>query len=346
VIRVLDVTGLAGFAGTLAARCEVQLPEEIVLRAEGSPVHLATHVLGPSGEVLIHDGPRSAPVAAGRGETLLPLSIPREPGRYRVQVDPVVEMKFWGSSIGVAPEVFEVERSAEGDLLIALAEPRRIPARGEVFRVPYPRFGAADTERAVEIPWVLSRYRGERVVVDVGSANAEARYLDAVASLRIPALIGMDLVPARRLRGRAVVSDVRRPPLRRGSVDLIFAISVIEHVGRDNKIYVARDKGPQDAEGDFASTRALGELLHPGGRLLVTVPFGRFQDHGWFIQYDRPRLDALIQRSGLRLQELEFFEYADGAWRGPVDAAALANRGYQEQAVAAAGIACLSLTPR
>jgi hypothetical protein len=340
VIRILDVTGLAGFAGTLAARCEVQLPEEVVRRAEGSPVRLATHVLRPSGEMLIHDGPRSAPVT-GPGEVFLPLSIPPEPGRYQVQVEPVVELKFWGSSVGVAPETFEVERSAEGDLLFSL--PRRLPARGAVFQIPYPGFGANDTERAVEIPWVLSRYRGERVVVDVGSANAEARYLEAVASLRIPALIGLDLVPAKALRGRAVVSDVRRPPLRRGSVDLIFAISVIEHVGRDNTIYVSRDKGPQDTEGDFASTRALGELLRPGGRLLVTVPFGRFQDHGWFIQYDRPRLDALVQRSGLRLQELEFFEYAGSAWRGPVDAAALANRGYQEQATAAGAIACFSL---
>jgi O-antigen chain-terminating methyltransferase len=344
VIRVLDVAGLAGYGGTVSARCEVRVPEEIALRAEGAPLHLATHVRRPDGELLLHDGPRSQPVTRGE-EVLVPLAIPPEPGRYRVEVDPVCEGKFWGSSVGVTPAAFEVERSAEGDLLIELPQPRRLRARGEVFRIPHPGYGLGDSERAVEIPWVLSRYRGERVVVDVGSANAEPRYLHAISALRIPTLVGLDLVPARALRGRAVVADVRRPPLRARSAGLVFAISVIEHVGRDNTIYVSSDKGPQDAEGDFASALALGELLRPGGRLLITVPFGRFQDHGWFIQYDQARLDALVARSGLRLAELELYEYA-GGWRGPVDAAALSSRGYREGAVAAAGLACLSLTPR
>ena len=343
MIRVLDIAGLATFGGTLAARCEVQVPEEISRRAEGSPVQVATHLRrAPDGDLLIQDGPRSLAVASD-GEIFVPLHVPREPGYYRVEVDWLVEGKFWGSSIGVAPAVLDVERGAEGDLSSGST---RLPARGARFQIPHPRYGLGDSERAVEIPWALSRYRGERTVLDVGSANAEPRYLEAVAALHVPALIGLDLVPAKALRGRALVADVRHPPIRPRSVGLIFAISVIEHVGRDNTLYVERHKGPQDLEGDFTSARALGDLLSPGGRLLITVPFGRFQDHGWFIQHDQARLSALVDRSGLHLQELELFEYAEG-WRGPVDASSLATRGYREAAVAAAGIACLALvTPR
>lgn len=344
MIRVLDIVGLAGLGGTVSARCEVRVPEDLLRRAEGAPIFAATHVRRPGGEMLLHDGPRSQPLPR-EGEALVPLHVPAEPGRYRVELDPVVEGKFWGSTVGLPPAVFEVARAPDGDLEVELARRIRVPARCAPFAIPHPGYGLGDSERPVEIPWVLSRYRGERVVVDVGSANAEPRYLRAVESLHVPSLIGLDLVPAKALRGRALVADVRRPPLRPRSADLVFAISVIEHVGRDNTLYVSRDKGPQDAEGDFVSTRALGALLRPGGRLLLTVPFGRFQDHGWFIQYDRARLDALVERSGLTLQELELFEYADG-WRGPVDAAALAGRGYAERAAAAAGIACLSLTPR
>ena len=40
----------------------------------------------------------------------------------------------------------------------------------------------ATDERLIEIPWVLSRYRGEQRVLDVGYANADPAYLAALAA--------------------------------------------------------------------------------------------------------------------------------------------------------------------
>jgi len=160
--------------------------------------------------------------------------------------------------------------------------------------------------------------------------------------LRIPSLFALDLVPAGAIRPRAIVGDARTPPLRKGSLGLIFAISVVEHIGRDNAVYLEGRHGPVDADGDFTSIRALASVLERRGRLLVTVPFGRLEDHGWFVQYDLHRLRELIAASGLEVEELEFFRYT-GAWTGPHPPRQLDACRYGHEAVAAAGLACLSL---
>jgi hypothetical protein len=57
------------------------------------------------------------------------------------------------------------------------------------------------------------------------------------------------------------------------ALDVVLAVLVLEHVGRDNSVYPAisaRDRRPRD--GDQCSVRELARLLAPGGRLIVTVP--------------------------------------------------------------------------
>jgi hypothetical protein len=194
----------------------------------------------------------------------------------------------------------------------------------------------------VEIPWTLARYRGEPRVLDVGYAHAEHRYSEAVAALAIPVLVGVDLTVSKRPAVRPLVADVRWPALKMSSFDLVLAISVIEHIGRDNTRYIGAVPDPADAEGDMVTIRALSLLLRPAARLLLTVPFGALEDHGWFIQYDGERLDQLIAASGLRLVEAEFYRYRD-AWEGPLPREALVGCHYGGGAVAASGVACLAL---
>ena len=60
-----------------------------------------------------------------------------------------------------------------------------------VFSIDTPLYGLGDSERCVEIPWVLSRFRSESRVLDIGYANAEPRYLQARDTLRIAFLVGL-----------------------------------------------------------------------------------------------------------------------------------------------------------
>jgi O-antigen chain-terminating methyltransferase len=141
-----------------------------------------------------------------------------------------------------------------------------------------------------------------------------------------------------------VIGDALAPPLRAVTFDLIFAVSVIEHVGRNNSIYYDRDR-PLQEFGDLQAAASIASLLRPTGRLLVTVPFGRYEDHGWFVQYDIRRIEALIEATGCDLTLAEYYHYDSNGWRGPVDPLTLSDVAYRT-GFGAGAVACLELTRR
>lgn len=350
-IEIIDLFGLSAYGGSTALLCKWVIGSELVHRAEGLPARLASRVRDRTGRLLVELGSLSLPVSPDEGEhsVVLPLQIPAAPTTYEVMLDFVVEGKFWGSSLGVQLPVLAVQRSAQGTLLCKDASSGRQFGLNCIrrdrrfnFQIPHPLYGEGESERCVEIPWVLSRYRGERRVLDVGYAHAERRYFEALSALEIPILVGIDLAASVKADVRPLVADVRFPPVRRGSIDLVMAISVIEHIGRDNSSYQVGCNDSSDANGDFKAVRELAALLRHGGRLLLTLPFGVAEDHGWFIQYDEARLAALVGASGLTLMEADFYCY-QGAWNGPVAPAELKGCRYGKGAPAAAGLACLTL---
>src|SRR5262249_28170425 len=108
-------------------------------------------------------------------------------------------------------------------------------------------------ERAIEIPWALARYAGERRVLDVGYAFAEPAYLEGLTALAAEELVGVDLAQKAVPGLRSVVADVRSLPLDDGAFGLAYCISTLEHVGRDNARYdVAADR---DDDGALAALR-------------------------------------------------------------------------------------------
>jgi len=161
--------------------------------AEGAELHLSSHVLDPAdGRAILFDGPRTVPCRGSDGRlAVLPLTIPPEPGRYRVQIEPVVELRFWASDRGYTPLALEAERGPDGSVFFHCdATDRQFvlnrpgPPR---FSINTPLYGLDDSERCIEIPWVLSRFHGEARVLDIGYANAEPRYLEARDALAVEA---------------------------------------------------------------------------------------------------------------------------------------------------------------
>lgn len=81
---------------------------------------------------------------------------------------------------------------------------------------------------------------------------------------------------------------------------------MIEHIGRDNSLYSFRNQ-PTHLFGDIDAGAKLATLLRPGGRLLITVPFGRLEDHGWFVQYDAGRIEALVEATRCEVMAAEYY---------------------------------------
>ena len=193
-------------------------------------------------------------------------------------------------------------------------------------------------ERPIEIPWALGRARGAKRVLDAGSAFAEPAYLAALLALGARELVAVDLASVDVPGLRAVVADLRDLPFEDASFDVALCISTIEHVGFDNSLYGI------DAERDEDGiARALGELrrvLAPDGRLVVTVPTGAREDHGWFVQLEPEEWRARFAAAGFATADEETYALGPEGWAAAED---VAGARYGEQGAGA--VLCAELMP-
>jgi SAM-dependent methyltransferase len=200
-------------------------------------------------------------------------------------------------------------------------------------------YGVGLDERVVELPWALARLGG-RTLDAGGSLNHRhvlTRVLPRVAELHI-----LTAAPEARAYAELGVSyvfaDFRAMPLRSDYYDTICCISSLEHVGMDNTAYGGPSREPDPDASVREVVAEFKRVLVPGGRLLVTVPFGVPEDHGWFRQFGETEIEALKAELGDGV-DLTVFAY-DREWQRSTPAAAAAAR-YGDSVVAAGAVACL-----
>ena len=233
--------------------------------------------------------------------------------------------------------------------MISLVHLRRFFAeralRKRIFRLPHEPYLPGSDERVVEIPWAMSCYDRERLVLEVGCSFATDAYIEALRKLRIPELHGIDVSGREAPFFIKKTADIRDSGYPSSFFGLIFCISTIEHIGMDNRArYEPVHELPVTSDADTLALLEIRRILKSGGRIVLTVPFGKYHDYGWFFQYDRARLDSLIKRSRLRIIQTDYFHYRGDGWYSS-DAHALTNTLYQGNgAPCAAGVACVLLT--
>lgn len=215
-------------------------------------------------------------------------------------------------------------------------------------------YGIGLDERVVEYPWLLAQALRGRAL-DAGSTLNHAHILDRVLPV-VDELHVVTLAPeAQAFPERGVsylYADLRRLPYRDAYFDTVVSLSTLEHVGKDNSRY----GGPEgQADPDAELGRALAELrrvLAPGGTMLVSVPYGRREDHGWFRQLDQEDVERLIALAGPRRHELTVFAYDEFGWRrtSPSRAADARYRDFTadprpvpDLAAAARAVACMRM---
>lgn len=192
--------------------------------------------------------------------------------------------------------------------------------------------GAGIDERVVEYPWAFAHLLDSKgPVLDAGSV------LNFEAIIKSPGLDPSRLTIAglaveKQCHYAAGVSyqlcDLRRLPFRDGWFGLTLCLSTLEHIGMNNEIYGHDDEtapgeaqapagaGPEIVEGGHLDAVAeLVRVTRPDGKIAVSVPVGLHEDHGFFQQFDRPMIDALIAAlSSFGEVEETYFRYRDGGW--------------------------------
>ena len=230
----------------------------------------------------------------------------------------------------VASAEFTRVRALEDGVALA----RRARAAGER---PHGLTGPPGTdERVIEVPWVLARYRGEPRVLDVGSANADPLYLEALAEAA-PAAVGLDPAETSGAGLHTEVGDVRRLPFEADSLDVVLCVSTLEHVGADNEVYgVGRSEG-----GIREALAEIRRVLARDGYALVTVPCGAEEDRGWFVQHERAGWNGLFAAADLYVFDQELYVLSPDGWRTGEDDRA----DYGERGPAASAVLCSELHP-
>jgi SAM-dependent methyltransferase len=231
----------------------------------------------------------------------------------------------------------EFERVRQLDDAIAFAR----GARGRGERPRHLQAPPATDERLVEVPWVLSRLGGGRVL-EVGWAFAEPAYIAALVDADPGELVGADLAEGEAPGFDTVVADARKLPFPDDSFDQVLLVSTLEHIGADNEIYGLGDA--VDEAGRESALRELRRVLSPRGTMLVTVPLGEPGDHGWFRQEDVGGWTRLFTGAGFFIEEQEVYELRDEGWRS---APTFDSTGvtYGSRGPAASAVLCAELSP-
>ncbi|WP_431135811.1 methyltransferase domain-containing protein [Psychroserpens mesophilus] len=185
-------------------------------------------------------------------------------------------------------------------------------------------FGHRVDERIVEYPWIFANL-----------TNAEERLLDAGSTFNFDFIINHDLIKKKNLtiytfspekncfnnKGVSYVyGDLRKTPFKDAWFDTIVSQSTIEHIDMDNSIYgydIPHNKEVSKKSYEYIeAVKEMLRVLKSKGTLLITFPYGKFENHGFFQQFDEEMLNRLLEQfDGIGQYECTFFRYAMEGWK-------------------------------
>lgn len=184
-------------------------------------------------------------------------------------------------------------------------------------------YGRGLDERAVEYPWMFPLIlEGSGPILDGGSV------------LNFEPIVRHPLVDPARLTiaGLAIenqcfypegvsyqLCDLRNLPFRDNWFEVTLSVSTLEHIGMNNEIYGHEDETAVEsvkaAGGYLEAVEELVRVTRSDGTIAITVPVGKYEDHGFFHQFDRGMIDSLIGALGAFGPVSErYFRYRPDGW--------------------------------
>lgn len=195
-------------------------------------------------------------------------------------------------------------------------------------------YGKGLPERVVEIFLLLLTYESSSIILDIGYANSMSCHLKVIRAQKgLKNVIGIDITKptfnCRPYYNHTVVGDITKAPFTNESFKRIWCISALEHFGMDNSGYSQKYNKIENM--DFLALKEMLRLLAKDGILLITVPYGKYEDNIWFRNYDKKRWQHLldIARSKGKVYE-HYFKHSHNGW-SIAQPHELDNTGYYDQ---------------
>lgn len=184
-------------------------------------------------------------------------------------------------------------------------------------------FGIGIDERIIEYPWILAQLTNNQTsILDAGSTFNYKTILD-LSDLFSKKKTIITYSPEKHnyndLNISYIYSDLRDIPIKDEYFDEIVCQSTLEHIDMDNSIYGHSQKSINNTIKSYEYLKAVNELyrvLKKGGTILITVPYGVFENHGFFQQFDREMIDRIktfLEEYGTFSEY--FFKYEITGWK-------------------------------
>lgn len=185
-------------------------------------------------------------------------------------------------------------------------------------------FGIGLDDRVVEYPWIFAHLsKDQTIFLDAGSTFNYAYLLNhpqITAKYKYIATYFPERDNFNEKRISYVYCDLREMPFKDGLFEEIVCQSTLEHIDMDNSMYGYNLQNHAHRESkSYAYMQVINELIRVlkiGGTLLMTFPFGRFENHGFFQQFDSEMLQKMkdyIVTWG-EIEENDFFRYTTDGW--------------------------------
>lgn len=185
-------------------------------------------------------------------------------------------------------------------------------------------YGSRIDERIVELPWLLANLEGvEGNLLDAGSSLNFEYVLEHQKFKDLNVTIYTYAPESNNFNNKRisyVYGDLRCLPFRDNWFNQIVCISTLEHIDMDNSIYgyeILNHSMRNERSYEFLKVvEELLRILKPNGKLFITVPYGKYENHGFFQQFDKELIDRMkevLQESTEFVEE--YFQYTNGSWQ-------------------------------
>ncbi len=192
----------------------------------------------------------------------------------------------------------------------------------EKFRdnLPLPKqYGEFLDERVVEYPWFISRVsQGNGKLLDAGSI-LNFGYILQHPKLKEKDIAIVTLEPEANCYWQDRISylfaDLRELPLKDDWFDEVVSLSTLEHIGMDNSIYSLNPEWREKKTFDFLkAVSELKRVTKPGGKVYITVPYGKSTDFGWYQQFNAEMIDRMMDTFAPDKVIETYYCYESGGW--------------------------------